>query len=84
MKEPVILNNADVAPEILCDAIVEVAAAAKKLLTTPLKNETLYLLIQNTIKVKAHRPTLQQIELILTNASRLDKFLLKDPVPPKK
>lgn len=76
-KDPVILEDVEIAPEILTDSIIEVAKAAKKLLSTRLNDEVLYLLIQHAIKPASYRPNLEQIRLVMEHASKLDKLLLK-------
>ena len=67
-----------VGPETLAKHIKDVAEGMRRLLDTPLKEETILLLIQQSIKVKAQRPTLEQIRVVLHNAAKLDKLYLKD------
>lgn len=65
----------------LQDAIIKTSNGVKALLQTRLKEDTIAMLIQQSIKPAAHRPTLDQIRDVLRNASRLEEIYLKPVLP---
>lgn len=79
---PVIVKKEDVPLELLSDSIVQVAKSAKALLSTRLNEDTLVMLIQQNMPVKK-RPSLSQIRAVLTHASALDTFCLREAEPAK-
>lgn len=63
--------------EELQQSIIVISQGMKTLLSTRLRDDTLYLLIQQSIKPAGARPTLEQIKLVLINAARLEEHYLK-------
>ena len=69
-------DQEEAAPEILANAICDVAKASKKLLNGPLNRRALFLLIQQNCDGK--KPTLGQIESVLESAASLGEAFVKD------
>lgn len=69
-KNPVIVGTDDVGPEILAKAIVEVADAAKKLLSSRLTKKAILVLLKDKTGLPQHA-----IESVLDGAARLDEYV---------
>jgi hypothetical protein len=73
-KQPIIvLDKADQAPEILASAIVDVAAAARKLLASRLTKRAVVVLLKDSIGTMSMR----DIEFVLDHAATLDRYTKK-------
>jgi hypothetical protein len=66
----------DTGPKLLAKALVDISAAAKQLLESPLDEKALVLLIQHRIP-QDRRPTKRQVADVLHAASTLRKWVRK-------
>jgi hypothetical protein len=71
-KKPTIINEADVGPEILAKAIIDVSDAAKKLLSSRLTNRALTVLLRDATGLP-----LVTIEKVLNAAADLRRIYVK-------
>ncbi|HEX9573977.1 MAG TPA: hypothetical protein VF994_07765 [Myxococcales bacterium] len=72
-KKFTVLEDPEIPTEILAQAIVDVASAAKKLLNGPLTRNAVIILVH----AAAHgRVGKREVEVVLDAASSLDKFVL--------
>lgn len=69
-----VVGQEDVAPEVLASAIVEVAAATRKLLAGPLNERAIIVLLKDSCG-----PTMPiaHIKMVLNHAANLDQRYLK-------
>lgn len=76
MKGIRVVPDPEVPAEVLANAIVQVAAAARSLLNSRLNADAVGILITNSIPVK-HRIGLRTVRLVLEHASLLEATYLR-------